>query len=68
LLIKVSFHILILCLLLSGCKNPEQASSKTADTPAKMDSLPYHFVAKYSLNWQPGDPHNALLVLNCLKK
>ena len=27
----------------------------------------YPFTPKYSLNWQPGDEKNALVVLNCLK-
>jgi hypothetical protein len=48
--------------MLYSCNN----ETKTA--AAKKDSLNFPFTAKYSINWQPGDERNALLVLNCLKK
>jgi hypothetical protein len=42
----------------------DQAKTDTI-TKAKLN---YPFVPKYSIDWQPGDEKNALLVLNCLKK
>jgi hypothetical protein len=59
---KTTILFTFLCFVLFSCKN----ESKT--TAAKVDSLKFPFTAKYSINWQPGDEKNALLVLNCLKK
>jgi hypothetical protein len=62
---KQSLILVILCIALFSCK------SKTADEQAKTDSptkIDYPFTPRYSINWQPGDPKNALIVLNCLKK
>ncbi|WP_295668918.1 hypothetical protein [uncultured Mucilaginibacter sp.] len=59
---KSAVLLIILCFGLFSCKN----GTKTEAT--KPDSLNYPFKPRYSINWQPGDEHNALLVLNCLKK
>jgi hypothetical protein len=52
-----------------GCNNhePKQDEVKT-DSSKKKEVYNYPFTAKYSLNWQPGDEQNAVLVLNSLKK
>src|ERR1700740_560401 len=50
------------CVILCRCNN----TTKTA--AVKKDSINFPFKAKYSINWQPGDEKNSLLVLNCLKK
>ncbi len=61
---KSLLFIPALCLMLFGCK------TKTTTEQAKSDTakLSYPFTPKYSINWQPGDEKNALIVLNCLKK
>jgi hypothetical protein len=61
---KLLFTLFILSLALFSCKNKSTTDTGTA----KKDSLHYPFKAKYSINWQPGDEKNALIVLNCLKK
>jgi hypothetical protein len=59
---KAVILLIAVCVMFTACKNQAQ----TATT--KNDSLQYPFKAKYSINWQPGDEKNAVLVLNCLKK
>jgi hypothetical protein len=59
---KTTVPFIFLCFALFSCKNQTKTTSATAD------SLKFPFKAKYSINWQPGDEKNALLVLNCLKK
>lgn len=51
-----------------SCNNEPKTVEVTTNSVAKKDSLTFPFTAKYSLNWQPGDERNALLVLNCLQK
>jgi hypothetical protein len=52
-----------------GCSSnePKQVESK-GDSTAKKEVLNYPFTAKYSLNWEPGDEQNAVLVLNSVRK
>jgi len=65
---KQSILFSFLCILLFSCNNePKQAAVENAVT-IKKDSLVYPFTPKYSLNWQPGDEKNAVMVLDCLKK
>jgi len=56
--------LVLLGIALTDCKSKTDEQSKT-DTTAKIN---YPFTPKYSINWQIGDPKNALIVLNCLKK
>jgi hypothetical protein len=59
---KTYFLLIMVCVILCSCNN----QTKTA--AVKKDSLNFPFTPRYSINWQPGDEKNALLVLNCLKK
>ena len=67
--IKKSFLFIFLSIIIFGCSNnePKQEETKT-DSTAKKVVLDYPYTAKYSLNWQPGDEQNAVLVLNSIKK
>lgn len=63
--------LLLFCsLALFSCTNESKpAESKTDSTAtAAKETLSYPYSAKYTLNWQPGDEKNAVIVLNCLKK
>lgn len=62
---KQSLLPLILCIVLFSCKNKSNTEQGKTDTTAKLS---YPFTPKYSINWQPGNEKNALIVLNCLKK
>jgi hypothetical protein len=62
---KQSLLPLILCIALFSCKNKSNTEQGKTDTTAKLS---YPFTPKYSINWQPGNEKNALIVLNCLKK
>lgn len=62
---KQIYVLLLLCVVLFGCKSKSGTSQVAADTTVKLN---YPFKPKYSINWQPGDEKNALIVLNCLKK
>src|SRR5665213_2005722 len=53
---------MMVCVILYGCNN------QTKIAAVKKDSINFPFTPRYSINWQPGDEKNALLVLNCLKK
>lgn len=58
----------IISIILFSCgENAKNANDKTVSA-ANDKKLSYPFTPKYSINWQPGDEQNALLVLNCLKK
>jgi hypothetical protein len=54
-----------LCAVLFGCKSKSDTNQASSDTSAKLN---YPFTPKYSINWQPGDEKNAVIVLECLKK
>lgn len=62
---KHLFFLFAICLILFSCKNKSATDQSKADTTAKLN---YPFKPRYSINWQPGDEKNALIVLNCLKK
>ncbi|MDB5135462.1 MAG: hypothetical protein JWP37_2065 [Mucilaginibacter sp.] len=62
---QVCLFLIVLCTLLFSCKSKSNSNQVNADTTAK---LTYPFTPKYSINWQPGDEKNAVIVLNCLKK
>ena len=59
---------IFLCIVIFSCNNGPKPEEIKTDNNVKKDTLNYPFTAKYSLNWQPGDEKNAVLVLNCLKK
>lgn len=61
---KQLFFPLLLGIALSGCTGKPTAEQAKTDT-AKLD---YPFPHKYSIDWQPGDEKNAVIVLNALKK
>jgi hypothetical protein len=56
---------LLLCTLFCACKSKPATTGQAKNDTAK---LTYPFTPKYSINWQPGDEKNAVIVLNCLKK
>ncbi len=53
-----------LALLIFGCRNRSDLDAAKTNTT----KLAYPFKPAYSINWQPGDEKNALIVLNSLKK
>jgi len=67
--IKKPFLFVFLSSVIFGCSNndPKQEVTKS-DSTAKKVALNYPYTAKYSLNWQPGDEQNAVVVLNSIKK
>ena len=67
--IKKPFLFIFLTSIIFGCSSnePKQEEAKT-DSTAKKVVLDYPYTAKYSLNWQPGDEQNAVVVLNSIKK
>ncbi|MDP4284902.1 MAG: hypothetical protein Q8891_10780 [Bacteroidota bacterium] len=65
---KQSLILSLICIVLFSCNNQPESSSPETSNSAKKDTIAYPFTPKYSLNWQPGDEKNALLVLDCLKK
>jgi hypothetical protein len=56
----------ILCFSLFSCT--ENTKPSDTKTDSNKEQLTYPFTPKYSINWQPGDEKNAVIVLNCLKK
>jgi hypothetical protein len=50
-----------------SCNSGPKPEPPKTDSVATKQAIVYPFKAKYSLNWQPGDEKNALIVLNCLK-
>jgi hypothetical protein len=65
---KQSSLLLILSIVLFSCNNGTNQDAAKTDSTAKKEPLTYPFTAKYSLNWQPGDEKNAVLVLTSFKK
>ena len=55
--------LLIIPVILYGCAG----KSNTQQTGIDTAKIYFPFKPKYSINWQMGDPKNALIVLNCLK-
>jgi hypothetical protein len=62
---KQSLLLIILSIGLFGCKTKTGTTAINTDTSTKIN---FPFTPKYSINWQKGDEHNALIVLNTLKK
>jgi hypothetical protein len=62
---KQTLLLFALCAVLFSCKSKPGTDVAAGDTTAKLN---YPFKPRYSINWQPGDEKNALMVLNCLKK
>lgn len=65
---KQSLLLFFSCIIIFGCNNGPNQEADKIDSTAKKEMLTYPFTAKYSLNWQPGDEKNAVLVLNSFKK
>jgi hypothetical protein len=65
---KKSLFLIFSVMFFLGCGNEPQKEEAKTDSTAKKETLTYPFTAKYSLNWQPGDEKNAVLVLNSFKK
>jgi hypothetical protein len=60
---KRALYLLTICIILYSCWGKPATDQPKSDT-AKIN---FPFKPKYSINWQMGDPKNALIVLNCLK-
>jgi hypothetical protein len=65
---KQALLLSIFSAFLFGCNSNSNQPQAKSDSSITKEQLSYPFTAKYSINWQPGDQKNALLVLNCLKK
>jgi len=65
---KQLLFLIFSALFFLGCGNGSQKEEAKTDSTSKKETLNYPFTAKYSLNWQPGDEKNAVLVLNAFKK
>ena len=51
-----------------ACSNEPQKEEAKTDSTAKKETLSYPFTPTYTVNWQPGDEKNAVMVLNSFKK
>ncbi len=65
---KLSQLLLISFIIFFGCTNGSNQEVTKTDSAAKKETYTYPYIAKYSLNWQPGDEKYAVLVLNSFKK
>jgi hypothetical protein len=62
-------HLVLWCFFfLLGCNNESKPIVTKTDSVVMKETPVYPFTARSSLNWQPGDENNAMIVLNCLKK
>jgi hypothetical protein len=61
------FLACIAAVLLLSCHSEKNPVPSKSDSTVAKEPVLYPFTPKYSLNWQPGDEKNALIVLNCLK-
>lgn len=57
-----------LSVVILSCNNETKPVESKTDSAAKKETYDYPYTPKYSLNWQPGDEKNAVLVLNSIKK
>ena len=62
LLLATLFSVILL-----SCQTDTKPATDKKDSTMAKEPIIYPFTPKYSLNWQPGDEKNALIVLNCLK-
>ena len=60
--------MIFLSIVFLSCNNESKPAEAKTDSTAKKETYDYPFTAKYSLNWQPGDEKNAVMVLNSFKK
>jgi hypothetical protein len=58
---------IVTCFGFLSCNTEPKPDTSKTDSAVVKEAIVYPFTPKYSLNWQPGDERNALLVLNCLK-
>jgi hypothetical protein len=65
---KPAVLFFFLSVMFFSCSENATPSEAKQDSTIANEHLSYPFTPKYSINWQPGDEKNALLVLNCLKK
>jgi hypothetical protein len=65
---KQTLFLATLCtVLILSCNSESKPATVKTDSAVAKEPIVYPFTPKYSLNWQPGDEKNALIVLNCLK-
>ena len=65
---KQTFFLATLCaFILLSCQSESKPAVVKSDSAVAKEPISYPFTPKYSLNWQPGDEKNAVIVLNCLK-
>ena len=64
---QILFLAGIFAVILLSCNSESKTAPAKSDSAVAKEPIAYPFTAKYSLNWQPGDEKNALIVLNCLK-
>jgi hypothetical protein len=67
-IMKNSLLFIFSSIVFFGCSSEPKKEEPKTDSTAKKEALNYPFTATYSLNWQPGDEQNAVLVLNSIKK
>jgi hypothetical protein len=65
---KLLLPLAFVCFVFFSCNNATQTAGTNIDSVGKKVTYTYPFVPKYSVNWQPGDEKNAVLVLNSFKK
>jgi hypothetical protein len=65
---KKFLTLLFPCIGFWACTSSSNQDAAKSDSASKKEALVYPFTAKYSLNWQPGDEKNAVMVLNAFKK
>ena len=61
------FLTVMIAFVLISCQSESKPAVIKSDSAVIKEPIAYPFTPKYSLNWQPGDEKNALIVLNCLK-
>jgi len=61
------FLVSLFAFVLISCQSESKQAPAKSDSTVAKGAILYPFTPKYSINWQPGDEKNALIVLNCLK-
>ena len=65
---KLTLYLTVMvAVIFQSCLSETKPASVRSDSAVAKEPIAYPFTPKYSLNWQPGDEKNALIVLNCLK-
>ncbi len=57
----------LFALVLISCQSESKPAVVKSDSAVVREPIVYPFTPKYSINWQPGDEKNALIVLKCLR-